>query len=399
MRFFWVHLEQDGSPEREQGVCRWAGKLIILHGSNDADVRVRVCYTLNEDNAFMKLYPDKLAAHLQRQLAPVYLLHGEEPLQIMEYGDAIRRHARDNGFDERTVIQPADDSDWASFQEAADSLSLFAERRIIELRIPSGKPGKAGAGVLRQYCSSPAEDILLLITAGKLDRGGSSSAWFKAIDKVGVTMALYPIAVSKLASWISRRLATHGLQADTDALTLIVERVEGNLLAAQQEIERLALLYPSGLLTRDNVLEAVADSARFSITDLSQAALTGQQKRALRILSGLRDEAVPEVLILWSLTQEVRAASRTSEAHAVGTALDAALKSAGVWQNRVPALKQAISRHDVSSWLSMLLQCTTIDRQIKGQAPGSPWDALEALIVQLSGSRPLFKQAHSTLIV
>ncbi|MFK8082133.1 MAG: DNA polymerase III subunit delta [Granulosicoccus sp.] len=332
----------------------------------------------------MKLYPDKLDAHLKSKLAPVYLLFGDEPLQIMEAGDKLRACARDHGFEERTVIQPVDESDWSSFREAADSLSLFAERRIIELRLPTGKPGRVGGDVLKQYCSAPPEDVLLLITSGKLDRSGTNSAWFKAIDKVGVTIALYPLPVTQLGGWLKQRLAGHGLQAEDDALALIVERVEGNLLAAQQEVERLALLYPQGRLTHENVMDAVADSARYSIGDLSLAALNGQARRSLRVLAGLRDEAVAEVLILWALSSEVRAGARAAEAHEKGVGLDSALKSAGVWQSRATPLKSAMSRHDAQSWLSMLSACSTIDRQIKGQAPGSVWDAFESLVVQLA---------------
>lgn len=340
----------------------------------------------------MKLYPDKLSAHLKSKLAPVYLLHGEEPLQIMEAGDQIRSHAREKGFEERTVLQPVDESDWSAFREAADSLSLFSELRIIELRLPTGKPGRVGGEALKQYCQSPPDDVLLLISAGKLDRSGTSSAWFKAIDKVGVTMAAYPIAVSMLGGWLKQRLAAQGLQAENDALALIVERVEGNMLAAQQEVERLSLLYPHGRLTQENVMDAVADSARYSIADLSLAALKGEGRRALRVLAGLHDEAVAEVLILWSLSAEVRAGARAAEAHEAGVGLDNALKSAGVWQTRIPPLKEAISRHDAHSWLSMLSACTTIDRQIKGQAEGSTRDAFEALIVQLAGSgKPLIR--------
>jgi len=259
----------------------------------------------------------------------------------MEAGDTLRACAREHGFDERTVIFPVDDQDWAQFREAADSLSLFAERRIIELRLPTGKPGRTGSEVLKQYCEHPPEDVLLIISSGKL-------------------------------------------QADEDALALIAERVEGNMLAAVQEVERLALLYDTGTLTRENVLDAVADSARYSIGDLSLAALQGQGARSLRVLAGLRDESVAEVLILWSLSSEIRAGARTSEAIEAGVPADKALKSAGVWQSRIPPLKQAVNRHDAKSWLSMLSQCSTIDRQIKGQAPGAVWDAFESLVVQLA---------------
>jgi len=341
----------------------------------------------------MKLYPDKLDAHLKSKLASVYFLFGDEPLQIMEAGDKLRVCAREHGFEERTVIQPVDDSDWSTFREAADSLSLFSERRIIELRLPTGKPGRVGGEVLKQYCSSPPDDVLLLISSGKLDRSGTNTAWFKAIDKAGVTMAMYQLPVTKLGGWLKKRLAAKGLQAEDDVLALIVERVEGNMLAAKQEVERLALLYPEGRLTHENVMDAVADSARYSIGDLSMAALDGQSRRALRILAGLRDEAVAEVLILWTLSSEVRAGARAAEAHEKGVGLDSALKSAGVWQSRAVPLKNAISRHDASSWLSMLSACSTIDRQIKGQAPGSVWDAFESLVVQLANrGEPLMRK-------
>jgi len=221
-----------------------------------------VCYTLIVWCAAMRLYPDKLTEHLTKNLAPVYLLYGDEPLQIMEAQDTLRGHARSQGFDERTVIQPMDEQDWSGFREAADSLSLFSELRIIELRLPTGKPGRAGGEAIKQYCANPPEDVLLIISSGKLDRAGTNSAWFKAIDSVGVCIAVYPLAMRQLAVWLRDRLAVHSLQADDDALALIVERVEGNMLAAKQEVERLALLYESGRLSRDNVMDAVADSAR-----------------------------------------------------------------------------------------------------------------------------------------
>jgi len=342
----------------------------------------------------MRLYPDKLDSHLQGNIAPVYLLFGEEPLQIMEAGDAIRARARQLGFDERTVIQPTDEADWSTFREAADSLSLFAERRIIELRLPTGKPGRVGSEVLKQYCATPPDDVLLLISAGKIDGAATKSAWFKAIDKVGVNLPVYQIPIAQLGSWLKARLAARGLQADTDALALIAERVEGNLLAAVQEVERLALLHTGGPLSRDDVLDAVADSARYSIGDLSLAALNGQAKRALRILAGLHDEAVPDVLVLYALSSEIRAGARAAEAHEAGVALDSALKSAGVWQRRIPPLKQAISRHDGKSWLQMLSACSAIDRKIKGQADGSVKDAFESLVIQLAGKGELLIPEH-----
>jgi len=335
---------------------------------------------------YMKLFPDKLDAHLARQTAPIYFLHGDEPYQLMQLGDKLREHARSSGFDERQVLIANDDADWSSFREAADSMSLFAEQRIIELRLPTGKPGRTGGEVLKQYCANPASDVLLIITSAKLDRGGSSSAWFKAIDKVGVTIAVWPIEPAKLRRWLSDKLAGHGLQATDDAVSLITERVEGNMLAAAQEVERLALLYPKGELSVDQVLSAVSDSARYSIGDLVQASLAGQSARAVRIVRGLRDEAVAPVLILWSLSQEIRSGTRAAEAHERGVAIDAALKGAGVWQSRAAPLKAAMGRHNASSWLSMLVASTQLDRLVKGHASGDVWDTFESLCVQLAGN-------------
>ncbi|MCL4132579.1 UNVERIFIED_CONTAM: hypothetical protein GTU68_060703 [Idotea baltica] len=302
----------------------------------------------------------------------------------MELGDKLRGYARGVGFDERQVLIANEEADWASFREAADSMSLFAEKRIIELRLPTGKPGRTGGEVLKQYCANPASDVLLIITSAKLDRGGSSSAWFKAIDKVGVTIAVWPIEAAKLKRWLSDKLAGHGLIASNDAVALITERVEGNMLAAAQEVERLALLYPKGDLNAEQVLAAVADSARYSIGDLVQASLAGQSARAIRIVRGLRDEAVAPVLILWALSQEIRSGARAAEAHERGVGVDAALKGAGVWPSRATPLKAAMARHTALSWLSMLAATTHLDRLIKGQAAGDVWDSFESLCVQLS---------------
>lgn len=352
-----------------------------------ADIEYRaVGFEFDTISYYMKLYPDKLDAHLARQTAPIYLLHGDEPYQLMQLGDKLREHARNSGFDERQVLIANDDNDWAAFREAADSMSLFAEQRIIELRLPTGKPGRTGGEVLKQYCANPASDVLLIITSAKLDRGGSSSAWFKAIDKVGVTIAVWPIESAKLARWLSDKLAGHGLQATREAVSLITEKVEGNMLAAAQEVERLALLFPTGELNAEQVLSAVSDSARYSIGDLVQASLAGQSARAVRILRGLRDEAVAPVPILWSLSQEIRSGTRAAEAHERGMGIDAALKGAGVWQSRAAPLKAAMGRHTAASWLSMLVASTHLDRLVKGHATGDVWDSFETLCVQLSGT-------------
>lgn len=303
----------------------------------------------------------------------------------MELGDQLRAHARAHGFDERQVFYASEDSDWTAFREAADSLSLFAERRLIEVRLPTGKPGRAGGEQLKTYCQNPAPDVLLLITSVKLERGGKTSAWFKALDKAGVTIEAFPVAARDLPRWLKARFTQHGLRAEPEALALIAERVEGNLLAAAQEVERLALLYPNGNLTPDDVLAAVSDSARYSINDLASAALAGDVARAVRIVRGLREEATAPVLVLWALSAEIRSATRAAEAIAERVPEDKALKAAGVWSSRVAPLKTALKRHSVASWLHMLQQTAEIDRMVKGQEPGDVWDAFTALSACLAG--------------
>lgn len=304
----------------------------------------------------------------------------------MELGDQLREHARLEGFDERQVFYASDDSDWAAFREAADSLSLFAERRLIEVRLPTGKPGRVGGEQLKAYCQNPASDVLLLVTSSKLDRGGKSSAWFKALDKVGVTIEVYPVGARELPRWLDARCKRYGLSAEQEALDLVAERVEGNMLAAAQEVERLSLLHPNARLTPDDVLSAVSDSARYSLNDLSSAALAGDAARAVRIVRGLRDEATAPVLVLWALSADIRGASRAAEAMAERVSEDKALKAAGVWSSRVAPVKTAMKRHSVASWLHMLQQCSEIDRMIKGQEPGDVWDAFTALSACLAGN-------------
>lgn len=332
----------------------------------------------------VKVYPDKLEALLSRGTAPIYLVHGDEPLQAGEIGDRLRRHARERGHDEREVVVATDDADWARLREAGDSMSLFAARRLVELRLPSGKPGRVGGPALIRWAERPPPDVLLLIQAGKLDRGGAASAWFKAIDNVGVTVAVHPIDATSLPRWLDTRLARHGLQATPEALALVSERVEGNLLAAAQEIERLGLLYPAGVLEASMVLDAVADSARYRTSDLAPAVLRGDAARAVKILRGLAATNEAPVLVLWALNQEIRAGARAAEAQAQGAGIDAALKSAGVWANRQPDLKLALARHSTRAWLGFVADVARIDRTIKGREGGDVWDAFERLCGEIA---------------
>jgi DNA polymerase III subunit delta len=335
----------------------------------------------------MRLKPDQLASHLEQGLAPVYLFAGDEPLQLMEAADAVRAAARAQGYTEREVFTADKGFDWGQLEAASDSLSLFAERRILEVRLPTGRPGTEGAKVLEGCAARPAEDTLLMVQAGKLDKGAQNSRWVKALEQAGVMIQVWPLALAETAGWIARRLRSRGLQPDEHAVRLLAERVEGNLLAAAQEVEKLALLRGEGPLDADGVLEAVSDAARYTIYDLADAALAGDAARAVHVLNGLRGEGVEPVLILWALTREVRQLTDIAEKMDGGMAATQAMRS--VWAKRQPLVRKALSRSRSPAWRRLLAMCARTDRVIKGQAPGSTWDELLQLVLGIAG-RGLF---------
>ena len=332
----------------------------------------------------MRLRPDQLAAHLRKTLALLYLVFGEEPLQALEAADAIRAAARERGH-ERDCLTVETGFDWNSLRQQACSPSLFAPLRLLELRMGNAKPGDAGAQALSAYAARPPEDIALLITAGKLDWNTQKSRWFAALDEAGVVVAAAPVEPQQLPGWIERRLRSRGLDPVPEAVTLLAERVEGNLLAAAQEIEKLALLADDRELTAQAVLAAVGDSARYSIYDFVDAALLGQPERVARILDGLRDEGIEPVLVNWALHQESRRLAMLAFARSRGQSLEAALAEQKVWEKRKPLLRQASQRLALTGCRRLLRACARTDRTIKGAETGSPWNALLANGLRLAG--------------
>ena len=253
----------------------------------------------------MKLAPAQLNKHLQGALAPVYVVSGDDPLLCQEAADAIRNAARQQGFDERQVFSADANFDWGTLLQAGASLSLFAQRRLLELRLPSGKPGDKGAAALMEYCANPAEDTLLLVSLPKLDGSAQKTKWGKALIEGAHCqfIQIWPVDVHQLPQWINQRLQQAGLSAQRDAVDLIAARVEGNLLAAAQEIEKLKLLAEGNQITVETVQAAVADSARFDVFGLVDAMLNGEAAHALRMLEGLRGEGVEPPVILWALAR------------------------------------------------------------------------------------------------
>jgi DNA polymerase-3 subunit delta len=315
----------------------------------------------------------------------VYFIHGDETLLVNECADAVRASARAQGFSDRQVFAVEAGFDWNSLTAASDSLSLFAERRILELRLPTGKPGKEGGRVLREYARRPPEDTLLLIISGKLEPAARRSQWVQALDSAGVSVPVWPVEMAQLPAWIERRLRKHGMRASQAVLQLIAERVEGNLLACAQEIEKLYLLRGAGELDLDSVAELVTDSARYDVFGLVDAALMGDPGHAQRILAGLRGEGVEPVLVLWALSREIRALTGMARQLQSGSRLEQVFADQRVWDKRKPMVSAALQRVRGRQWWQLLKRCTQIDRVIKGRAAGSPWDELLQLTLHLSG--------------
>ncbi|MFF7706200.1 DNA polymerase III subunit delta [Pseudomonas sp. NPDC007930] len=339
----------------------------------------------------MKLTPAQLGKHLQGPLAPVYIVSGDEPLLCQEALDAIRAAARAQGFDERQVFAAEANFDWGTLLQAGASLSLFAEKRLLELRLPSGKPGDKGAAALIEYCNRPAEDTVLLISLPKLDGSQQKSKWGSALVNGNSTqfVQIWPVDAAQLPQWIRQRLAQAGLAAQPEAVELIAARVEGNLLAAAQEIEKLKLLADGQQVTLDTVQAAVADSARFDVFGLVDAILQGDAAHALRILDGLRGEGVEPPVILWALARELRSLASLARQFSQGVPLDKAFSSARppIWDKRRPLVSKALQRLSAARWSQLLQDAQHLDAQIKGQAQGSVWAGLARLALLMAGQR------------
>lgn len=329
----------------------------------------------------MKLTVDSLSSHLARELKSAYLVSGDEPLLAGESADAIRRKAREAGFTERQVFFVERGFDWNELSAESQTLSLFAERRILEVRLPTGKPGD-GAQVLETLVTNPRPDQMLLIVSGKLERATLQSTWVKAFERLGAWVQIWPVDVARLPDWIAQRLRRHKLEPDAEAARFLAERVEGNLLAAQQEIDKLALLLPPGSVDAATLAHVVANSARYDVFQLAEAALRGDAGRALRILDGLRSEGVEPTLALWAVSRELRALWKRLRSAAAGEAPPA-------WQRSNQALDQAMGRAHALSLRELIHEAVQVDRTIKGRLKGDAWDALERLVARLAGIRCL----------
>lgn len=343
----------------------------------------------------MQLAPAQLTQHLQRGLRPLYTLHGDEPLLVQEAADAIRASARQQGYTERTVHTVAGAHfDWSAVLAAGGSLSLFADKQIVEVRIPSGKPGKDGSTALQQLAESAAgnDSTLTLVLLPRLDFQTRKSAWFAALESNGIAMELQPVERQALPQWITQRLARQEQRVAAGeegqrTLQFFADRVEGNLLAAHQEIQKLALLHPPGELSFDQVESAVLNVARYDVFKLSEAVLGGQAARVQRMLDGLQAEGEAEVLVHYTLAEDIRALKRVKEAMAAGRPLPVALREQRVWGVKEKLFERVLPRLSMTALDKLLHGAHLVDGIVKGlKAPGWPtngWQALQRLAMEL----------------
>jgi DNA polymerase III subunit delta len=341
----------------------------------------------------MQIKSDQLAAHLAKGLRPLYTVWGDEPLLAQEAGDAIRAAARAAGYGERQVHTVSGQHfDWSGLLGAALAMSLFSDRQLIEIRIPSGKPGKDGSEALQRYCEHLNDDVVTLVQLPRLDRTQQNSAWFGALDGAGVTVRVDPIDRKALPQWIAQRLSRQGQRVTGGeegqrTLAFFSDRVEGNLLAAHQEIQKLGLLYPAGELGFEQIESAVLNVARYDVFKLGEAVLAGQVARALRMLDGLQAEGEAAVLVHWTLTEDLRGLKRVKDAVASGKPLPMALREARVWGAKERLFERVVpllSEHTVAHLIDAAQICDGLVKGLKHPDwPHDPWDGLKRLLLMV----------------
>ncbi len=337
----------------------------------------------------MKIKSEQLSRTLQQELLPLYWLSGDEPLLMQEAADSIRQRCRELGFVAREILNVERGFNWDGFAQVTGNLSLFAEKKIIELRLGSAKLEDQGKTALQEYLDDASDDIVILITSPRLEAGTLNTKWFKHIESRGVVVQIWPVGREHLGNWLASRLVREGINADAEALQLLSDKVEGNLLAAMQEIEKLKLLANSSSdginLDARTVMQVVADSSRFNIYQLVDAALAGDVGRAQKILQGLRNEGSFPLPILGAITRELRSLLPMLEKKQQGQGVNQIIQQARVWFNRKQAVSRALNTLTTQMIWDMLEHARLIDQSVKGLAPNDPWTELSILLLELSG--------------
>jgi DNA polymerase-3 subunit delta len=343
----------------------------------------------------MRISTEQLQQHLSRELKPLYAVFGDETLLGIEASDRIRARARADGYTERDVLTVDSGFKWSELAFAGNSQSLFAARRVLELRVPTGKPAVEGSAALQAYCEDLPPDTLTLVVLPGIDWRAQKAGWFEALDRAGVTVEAKTVARKALPDWIAGRLKNQGQDADPETLDFIADRVEGNLLAAHQEVQKLALLFPAGRISFEQVREAVLDVARYDVFNLGEALLEGDVLHLSRMLDGLKGEGVAPPLVLWALAEEIRAIGRVLDGVAAGRTPPQLWRDAKVWGNSHQSLMQQNHRRYTREQIeAAITHAAKVDRMVKGLIRGDVWDELLQLGLRFARSAPVRPAAN-----
>ncbi len=337
----------------------------------------------------MKLQQQQLQQHLTQQLAPIYFIFGDEAVLVNECVDAIRSATKNQGYGEPIRLTASQHFDWQQLHQATQELSLFSRKQFIELHLPTGKPGAQGSKALTAYASQPPDDVVLLIRSAKLDSASQKTKWFKSIEQAGVVIAIWPLRPQQLTSWLQHAFASAQLGVDHEGLQCLIERTEGNLLAAKQAITHLSLLFGNATVSAEQIAEAIGNNQQFTLFECVDNAMLGKAERAYQMFSQLRQAGLEPTLLLWALTREIKALAVMAFAVAQGENLAAVLQSHRVWDKRKPVVSYALQQHSLTALQQLVTQAHAIDRLIKGASVGNVWQQLCELLFALSG-KPLF---------
>ena len=333
----------------------------------------------------MRISTEQIAQQLARELKPLYTVFGDEPLLALEATDQIRATARAAGYVEREVLTAETGFKWSQLAMAASAQSLFASQKLLEIRIPNGKPGVEGGAALQAFCAHLPADTVTLIYLPEIDWRTQKAGWFETLDRSGITVESKAVSRKALPQWLAARLKSQAQTADVEALAFIAERVEGNLMAAFQEVQKLALLFPPGPISFEQIREAVLDVARYDVFNLGEAMIEGDAVRLTRMLDGLKGEGAAPPMALWAVAEEIRAIGRVLDAASSGRPLNQVWRDARVWgvthQN---LMQQNLSRFSAKHVTRGLRHAAAIDRMVKGLATGDVWDELLQLMLRFS---------------
>ncbi|MBC8519132.1 MAG: DNA polymerase III subunit delta [Gammaproteobacteria bacterium] len=329
----------------------------------------------------MKVKPESLANHLKGKTAPIYLLSGDEPLLLQEAADQVRSALKREGYEERIVLVATREFNWSELAREGNELSLFAERKVVDLRLPTGKPGRDGGKALVEWCENPPEDKVLLIVSSKLDKASQKTKWFKTVESAGVTVQIWPVEAEQMAQWVADRMESMGLRTTPGVAAIVAERAEGNLLAAVQELEKLVLFVePDTAVDEETANRVVSESSSFNAFKLADAVLEGNRARALRILHGLKGEGVAIQVVHWSVARDFR------DLAAMGIERNPSaykpLEYNPMWWKKQPLLMAALNRIGVPKITPLVRQLGLIDRAGKGMMDGDPWSGMEDFVVR-----------------